>query len=346
MRQPADVVALVGEYGARVDDAARVFLTRGEYAMYGMMRYFMGYADEEFRPTAEVFGGKRFRSGLCLMLADQYGALEAARPVALSIEVFHNFTLIHDDIVDKDTMRRGRPTVWKLWGTDHAINTGDGQLIMAIQALESAPHEIQMRARPFLLSKYLEVVEGQFLDFTLTDYALDDSRTTEALYLTMLTKKTSVLVGAATRGAGIAAGAGEDEEQKLWDFGLALGIAYQQCDDTVGIWGTAEMTGKHPHGDVREKKKTLPVLYTARTLTGSDQEEFVGLYQPGGSMSEAEVSKAIALMNSVGAYKYARARVDEEMEKALAAARALKIPESGTKTLTDLTVALLPVITI
>lgn len=345
MKTPADVVALVGTYGARVDDAARAFLTRGPYEMYGMMRYFMGYEDETLTPTREVFGGKRFRSGICLMLADQYGALYDALPLALSIEVFHNFTLIHDDIVDKDELRRGRPTVWKLWGNDHAINTGDGQLLLAIEAIDGAKFDIQSRARPFLLAKYREVVEGQFLDFTLTDYALDDPRTTEELYLEMMLKKTSVLVGAATKAAGIAARVDDGEEELLWQFGLALGLAYQLCDDTISIWGSSDMTGKQPHGDVRVKKKTLPVLYTARVLTGALRAEFISLFKSGGSMTEEEVRRAIELMNSVDAYAHARARVDQEAAHAIETLRALSIPESGKETLTTLVTTLLPRIT-
>lgn len=342
MKTPTDVMALVGAFGARVDDTARSFLARGPYEMYGMMQYFMGYTDEHLMPTREVFGGKRFRSGMCLLLADQYRALHDALPLALSVEIFHNFTLIHDDIVDKDELRRGRPTVWKLWGHDHAINTGDGQLILAIEALEDAKHDIKSRARPFLLATYREVVEGQFLDFTLTNYALDDARTTEALYLEMMKKKTSVLVAAATKAAGIAARVDDREEELLWEFGLSLGLAYQLCDDTISVWGSHEMTGKVPHGDVREKKKTLPVLYTAATLMGSLRSEFVELYNQRESLSDTQVKRAIELMNSVHAYTYARARIDVEAERAITALGALSIPEGGKDTLRALVYALLP----
>ncbi len=342
MKKPNEVIALVGKFGAMVDVDARAFLTRGPYAMYGMMRYFMGYEDEYLRPTTEVFGGKRFRSGLCLMLAEQYGALGKALPVALAIEIFHNFTLIHDDIEDRDELRRGRPTVWKLWGINHGINTGDGQLVLAIQSLERVAPEIRDTVRSFFLSTFLEIVEGQYLDFTLTDYALDDPRTTEKFFLEMLTKKTSVLVAAATKGAGIAAGVSKEEQNNLWKFGLALGLAYQLCDDTISIWGSAEITGKAQYGDVREKKKTIPVLYTIRTLGGGERNEFLRLYEAGGSMSDAGVERAIALMNSVNAYEYARARVDEEATNADQAIQALSIPAVGKETLHALVKALLP----
>ncbi|MBU6310765.1 polyprenyl synthetase family protein [Patescibacteria group bacterium] len=346
MQQPGDVLALLGSYGSRVDAEARTFLERGPYAMYGMMRYFMGYADENLVSVAECFGGKRFRSGLLLLIADQYGALEDAVPLALSIELFHNFTLIHDDIVDRDEMRRGRPTVWKLWGSDHAINTGDGQLLLALEALERAHPARRDRARPFFLEKYREVIEGQYLDFELTAYSLNDPRTTEAAYLEMLTKKTSVLVGAATAGAGIAALMRDEELERLWNFGLALGRAYQICDDTVSIWGSGDMTGKVPHGDVRERKKTLPVLIAYERLTGTSRDEFAHLYGSKKSLSADEIQRAIALMNSVDAYGAARARVDREAGYARQAADSLAIPEVGKELLGSLVTTLLPRVTV
>lgn len=342
MRTPNDVVTLLGPYGDRVDAAARELLDRGPYAMYGMMRYFMGYADERLVSTEQCFGGKRFRSGLLLLIADQYGAVADAVPLAVSIEIFHNFTLIHDDIVDRDELRRGRPTVWKLWGTDHAINTGDGQLILAIEALERAHPARRDRARPFFLEKFREVVEGQYLDFELTSYALTDPRTTEAAYLEMLTKKTSVLVGAAAQGAGIAALMPKEEEERLWDFGLALGRAYQICDDTISIWGTGEMTGKMPHGDVRERKKTLPVLVAYERLSGAERDEFAALYGARESLSPDAVQRAIELMNSVDAYGSVRARIDREAERAIRAAHSLAIPDAGKELLASLVTALLP----
>jgi geranylgeranyl pyrophosphate synthase len=161
----------------------------------------------------------------------------------------------------------------------------------------------------------------------------------------MMIKKTSVLVAAATKAAGIAARVDDGEEELLWQFGLALGLAYQLCDDTISIWGSSEMTGKKPHGDVREKKKTLPVLYTAKTLTGATRAEFVSLFKSGGSMSEEEVQRAIELMNSVDAYTNARTRVDQEAAHAIETLRSLSIPESGKETLSTLVTTLLPRIT-
>ena len=186
----AGPLEMVGEYGSRIDVLAAAFLMRGDYALYGMMRYFMGYTDESFKVNTQPVG-KRIRPGLLLLIANSYGILEEAFPAALSIELFHNFTLIHDDIADHDELRRGKPTVWKLWGVDHAMNTGDAQLVLALRALDeptkvSPDRSATLRIR--LLDRYLEVIEGQYLDFTLAVARLNDSSVTEEAYLTM-TKK-------------------------------------------------------------------------------------------------------------------------------------------------------------
>ena len=182
-----DPLELVGAYGRRIDALAKTFLARNDYALYGMMRYFMGYTDESFNAGAQPVG-KRMRPGLLLLIADSYGLLKEALPAALSIELFHNFALIHDDIVDHDELRRGRPTVWKLWGTDHAINTGDAQLLLALRALDEPiqlPPDRVTALRTRFFDRYLEVIEGQYLDFTLAAAKLRDPLVTEEAYFTM-----------------------------------------------------------------------------------------------------------------------------------------------------------------
>ena len=181
-----------------------------------------------------------------LLVADSYGLLEETLPAALSVELFHNFTLIHDDIVDHDELRRGRSTVWKLWGIDHAINTGDAQLVLALRALEDLriPPECSAAVRARLLDHYLEVIEGQYLDFTLAAAKLHDPLVTEEAYLTMTEKKTSRLVQAATETAALVAGRSEDEVSALGVFGGKFGMAYQLYDDFQSIWGVPEKTGK------------------------------------------------------------------------------------------------------
>ena len=294
----------IGAYGSRIDAPAAAFLARNDYALYGMMRYFMGYTDEHFKTKTHSVG-KRIRPGLLLLIADGYGILEEALPTALSVELFHNFTLIHDDIVDHDELRRGRSTVWKLWGVDHAINTGDAQLILALRALEGPTPLPQGRItslRKRLFDRYLEVIEGQYLDFTLAAARLNDSLVTKETYLTMTKGKTSRLIRAATEAAPILAKKSEAETTALGDFGENLGMAYQLYDDWQGIWGEPEKTGKKRAGDIYERKKTLPMIYAREHLAMTDRQHLEMLYDRS-TLDEGAVTEVLELFAKVGAQK-------------------------------------------
>lgn len=325
----------IGAYGARIDALAAAFLTRGDHALYGMMRYFMGYADERFNPSVHPTG-KRMRPGLLLLISEAYGLLEDALPAALSIELFHNFTLIHDDIVDHDELRRGRPTVWKLWGVDHAINTGDAQLILALRALEeptrASPERVAaLRAR--LLDRYLEVIEGQYLDFVLAATKLNDPLVTEDACLAMTLKKTAKLIRAATEAPAILAGKSGMEITTLGDFGENLGMAYQLYDDWQGIWGTPEQTGKKRAGDVYERKKTLPVIHALKRLVPKDRERLETLYD-GKTPNESVVEEILGLFAKTDSRNSLEEYAGQYKEKAIQALKQTELP-SQTRTLLE-----------
>lgn len=333
----------VGAYGARIDALADTFLARNDYAMYGMMRYFMGYTDEHFgvhtRPV-----GKRIRPGLLLLIAESYGILEEALPAALSVELFHNFTLIHDDIVDHDELRRGRPTVWKLWGIDHAINTGDAQLILTLRALEgmatiSAESVTALRTR--LMDRYLEVIEGQYLDFTLASAKPDDSSVTEDAYLTMTNKKTAKLTRAATEAAPILAKKSEAEITALGDFGENLGMAYQIYDDWQGIWGMTEKTGKKRAGDIYEMKKTLPVIYAREHLALTDRQRLGDLYDSG-ALDENSVAEILGLLAKTDAQKILGEYAARYKDDAIQTLARTNLPEKTKSLLEQIARALVP----
>lgn len=309
---------IIGKYGTCVDTYAEKLFTRSDYALYGMMRYFMGYTDEHFSPSNQTVG-KRVRPGLLLLIADSYGIREDALPTALSIELFHNFTLIHDDIIDHDELRRGRPTVWKLWGVDHAINTGDAQLILALRALEeptrASPEHVAI-VRKRLLDRYLEVSEGQYLDLSLAATKLGDPSVTGNAYLTMIKKKTAQLIRATTEAAPLLAGRSEDEVATLGDFGENLGMAYQLYDDWQGIWGAPEKTGKKRAGDIYERKKTLPVIYAHENLAIADRQCLEVLYNSDTS-DETMVAEVLDLLAKTNAQRSLENRAMHYKEEAM-----------------------------
>lgn len=349
MNTPDEILKLLKKYNQAVEREIDAFLKRKKGSasdMYGMMRYFMGFTDETFTGP-KVYGGKRFRSALCLLIADLYGnekGKKIAEKGAASLELFHNFSLIHDDIVDKDPLRRGRPTVWKLWGTDHAINAGDGQLVLShLKAIEACEVDVKkgVEMSRFLGEKYLEVIEGQHLDFFLTGLPIGDKRINEKSHYEMIGKKTAVLIAAATETAGIACGKSPKERMLLWKFGYSLGMAYQLNDDIVSIWGSPEMTGKISYNDLREKKKTLPVIYAFSKLSETDKKAFEAIYNKEGSLDESDLARVLSYLESTGAHEYARKQVIGHLKRIRDVIAKLSISKEGKETLSQLSEMLL-----
>lgn len=202
-------------------------------------------------------GGKRLRPVLTLMTADMFGTeYHKALNAALCVEVFHNFSLVHDDIMDDAPIRRGKDTVHKKWDTNTAILSGDAMLIMAYQCLESYDNDQFVALTKLLTKTSLEVCEGQQYDVDFE--TRDDVSIPE--YLKMIEYKTAVLVGAAMQMGAIVANASEASQKAIYDFGRYLGIAFQLQDDYLDAFGDPERFGKQIGGDIIENKKTYLYL--------------------------------------------------------------------------------------
>jgi geranylgeranyl diphosphate synthase type I len=278
MKPPADVAQVISAHTTVVDaELTKFFAALPDSALYDHLAYFMGFKNEELQPEV-TYGGKRFRSSLMVMLGEYYGHKATVLPFALALELYHNFTLIHDDVVDRDTHRRGRPTVWHLFGHDHAINDGDAQLLLVAEVMAKAAVSCKEGAKTqvFLLEQFRIVVEGQYLDFELTKASLEEVTTTA--YEEMIRCKTAELIVAAAVGAGMIAGESETELGSLRQYAHCLGMAYQICDDVVSIWATRETTGKRNYGDIKERKKTLPVLYAYEHVVAADRDVLCSYY--------------------------------------------------------------------
>lgn len=264
---------LQSRYGFQLDKRIEEWLDRSDVTseFVGMMRYQLGYTDERLEP-AKAPAGKRFRPLLCLLACETAGGGgESALDTAASIELLHNFSLVHDDIQDRDPARRHRPTVWKLWGEAQGINVGDGLFALASRAvLEMPDTEAALSiGRAFQDTAQLLTL-GQFLDMSFEareSVSIDE-------YISMISSKTAALVEfCAWSGARIAS-SNQLLLEKLREFGRELGVAYQIHDDVMGIWGTAQETGKLPGTDLRNCKKTLPVLLAAQRAGGADKRTF------------------------------------------------------------------------
>lgn len=345
MKEPRQVLEIFKEYTPRID-AEILDLLQGqrELLMYDMISYFFGYLDENLEKVAN-YGGKRFRSGLCMLLADFYGKADGALEVASSIEIFHNFTLIHDDIADGDLVRRGRPTVWSKWGVNHGINTGDAQLLLASKEINrfiARNPILGSKINDFVTSKYIEVAEGQFLDFSFSDLPLDSEEVSEENTLDMIGKKSGVLVGIPAKCAGMLTGQSDEECEALYEYGFNLGLSYQLADDLVSIWGSIADSGKDELMDIYDKKKTLPIIYLFNKLEGEERESVLKLYSKPGNLTLSEVNYIKGLLDRSDAEQYLKDRALESVAIVEKSIDKLSISEEDKKTLNCITKALLP----
>ena len=219
-------------------------------------------------------GGKRIRPVLVLMSCDLFdGDYKEAMEAALSVEMFHNFTLIHDDIMDRADLRRGHQTVHKKWDLNTGILSGDALMIMSNQRLEHYSGE-KFKALISLYNKTaLEVCEGQQLDVDFEEL-LDVPLTT---YIKMISYKTAVLVGASLKMGAIIGEASIDDQKKLYDFGLNLGIAFQLQDDYLDTFGNDDF-GKKIGGDIIEGKKTFLYIKALELSNEEDRVKLLNLF--------------------------------------------------------------------
>jgi len=311
--------------------------------MYGMLGYFMGYLDEGLKPVKR-HSGKRFRSGMCLILADAYKARARAFDAAIAIELFHNFTLIHDDVEDRDETRRGKPTVWKLWGINDAINSGDAQnLLVAERIARSALlPKVGARLSKALTDTFIEVIEGQHLDFEMAVAPIGSKLVSEERYILMTGKKTGALVRIAAEAAGIAAGKDARELGRLRQFSNSLGTAFQMADDYHSVWSTTAETGKDPQSDIREHKRTLPFLYAYAHLSGKKKARLKELYSLPDQLTVAQIQEALDIIELTDARAYVLSRIEKYTDQAKKAARSLSVPDRTRSFLLGLIELLIP----
>lgn len=221
-------------------------------------------------------GGKRIRPVLTLMAADIFSdGFKKALPAALAVEVFHNFTLVHDDIMDDAPLRRGQKTVHEKWNINTGILSGDAMLILAYQYFENYDADVFQKLAKLFSKTALEVCDGQQLDVdfeTRTDVTIDQ-------YVNMICLKTSVLVAAALKMGAIVAKTSKENADLIYDFGLNLGLAFQLQDDFLDTFGDPKTFGKQVGGDIIENKKTYLYLKALEVANENDGGKLKYLYR-------------------------------------------------------------------
>jgi geranylgeranyl diphosphate synthase type II len=236
---------------------------------------YMGQPSELYSPIEYCIsqGGKRIRAILALLGYGLFkGAHKKAFPIAAAVEIFHNFTLLHDDIMDEAPIRRGKPSIYKKYGANSAILSGDLMLIEAYRQLEQT--SMVSALLPEFNKVARQVCEGQQLDMNFEkrpDVGLDE-------YLEMIKLKTSVLLASALKMGAILAEATDTQQENVYSFGLNLGLAFQIQDDYLDSFGEQDNFGKQVGGDIIQSKKMILYLLTLEHLNDDDQKSFLELY--------------------------------------------------------------------
>ncbi|MFK0219068.1 family 2 encapsulin nanocompartment cargo protein polyprenyl transferase [Streptomyces vinaceus] len=261
-------------------------------------------------------GGKAIRPALVLAAAQalrggrEEKEAEGAVRAAVAVELAHNFTLLHDDVIDKDTKRRGRPTAWAVFGIPDAIITGDAMMALAQRLLAQDPHPAAAAASARLSACVIELCAGQQADCAFEQrphVSLDEC-------LTMATAKTGALLGCACALGALYAGAGPDEVDAMDAFGREAGLAFQLIDDLIGIWGDPGHTGKPAGADLIARKKSLPVVAALTSGTAAG-EELAALYS--GPMTGDDVRRAAEAVDRAGGRDWAQAHAADRMGRAV-----------------------------
>ncbi len=282
-------------------------------------------------------GGKRLRPLLLILSCRVVGGSEdIAIPAAAAVEIFHNFTLVHDDIIDRDEFRRGVPTVHTKWGVDTAILAGDLLFAKAFDALcrlpeLGVPPERVVKAVKLLTWASVTVAEGQMLDMEF-EKRVD---VTESEYMGMIEKKTAALFMASSGIGAVIGGGSEDDIRNLMEFSRHMGIAFQIRDDILGLVGDERVLGKPVLSDIREGKRTILVIYALSKLDEENKKRLLRILGNRNASIE-ELREAAELIKSTGAIEYAEKLAEEHVSKSLSYLDRVKVVDEHAKHLLKL----------
>lgn len=279
-----------------------------------MAGYHLGWWDIDGASRNQC-SGKSIRAALVLGAAAACGGTGNAAPAAAAVELMHNFSLVHDDVMDRDTVRRGRATAWVVWGETNAILLGDVLHALAGRvAAELMDQPAAMNAVAKLESACAALCVGQLKD---CDFETRTAVTTEE-YLQMVAGKTAGLIACATALGALSAGADTATVSALERFGYHLGLAFQIVDDLMGIWGDPAVTGKPVGNDLTRRKATMPVI-TALNSNSEWSKELAELYHSTDPMTATDVARATHLVETAGGRCAAQRHADEHFRLAIAA---------------------------
>lgn len=302
--------------------------------------YHMGWTDAEGRPM-EAPGGKGIRPTLAVLGAEAAWAdPEVGVPGGVAVELVHNFSLIHDDIIDTDTERHHRPTVWSVFGIGQAICAGDALQVLAHQVLLDGSPETSAAASAALADATAAMIAGQS-----DDIAFETRRDVSVKQcMAMAAAKTGALLGCAASIGAILAGAPQVTVGALRDYGRHLGLAFQAVDDLLGIWGDPQTTGKPAGSDLRSRKKSMPIV-SALAAGGPEADELRALVLgpadatgPLEPLTQDEVERASYLVEACGGREWTQVRAKANLDAALGALERVRLSAVPHRDLADIAV--------
>ena len=309
----------VAEFVPQIETEIQRYLTPATETIdpfWGMMLYHLGWRDDRLQPV-QARGGKRLRPVFTILACQaENGDPAVALPAAAAVELVHNFTLIHDDIQDNSDTRSGRPTVWKIWGVPQAINAGDAMFTLARNALlklreKGISAETVLDATACLDRTLMKLCRGQYLDMAFEETMSVQQET----YLEMIAGKTAALLACSGYLGALVATETPATAERYWQFGHALGMAFQMQDDILGIWGDPAVVGKPIGDDLRRHKKTMPVIFTLSQPETTDIRRFRELYRQS-ELTDKMVAEAVSLLEKIGAKTYTEAQTERYTRRA------------------------------
>lgn len=279
-----------------------------------------------------ALGGKRLRPVLTLMACDAFcGDYRRAINQAVGIELYHNFTLLHDDVMDKADVRRGKPTVHVRWNDNVAILSGDAMLTMASQHIAEAD-SAHLKAAMLLFNKTaMEVYDGQQYDMDF-ESRMDVS---EKEYIEMIRLKTSVLLGCACKMGAVMADAAETDAEAIYQYGMNLGVAFQLQDDILDVYGDPATFGKEIGGDIMNNKKTFMLINAINRASGNDRKELLQWIDADNPDRNEKVAAVTAIYNRLDIRAIAEAAMDQYNDRALAIIDTIAIGDEAKQAFRD-----------
>ena len=314
----------------------RSHLYHREGIAYDVLRYNMGWVDADANPIA-TRTGKALRPTLCLLICEAVGGDPAlAIPGAVSVEFIHNFSLIHDDIQDRDETRHNRKTLWAVWGDPKALVAGNVLRVVADECLHQLldsglDYDRALAAGTLLTEAYLEMIEGQYLDLQFEgrhDISMSD-------YLNMISRKTGALIRCSLNLGAVVGAQEQGVGDAFKESGRAMGYVFQIIDDVLGVWGNEETTGKPVGADIRRKKNSYPVVYTMGTANDKDQKMLNKIYEKD-ELDDSDVDSVLAVMDRLDVKNQAQQEAEKYANVALECLAPVALSREARQELEDL----------